>query len=196
MGSNVVKPSGIGPYVFKIHGEVHHYVGPLHSDEPSYAQMYILDNAVQKRSNLNKLMDRTILTKLTDLMNTNNPFAIAFKTMYQIEQESIKKYKLPGNTIPNMKMILLNNEIRRHDLPTVNEIAYIFKSVDGAPPVNRDMISYLKNSPIINSVSHTKTHRINDLMDVSDPMVYPLLFPNGELGWNEYMRQKSIFYYL
>ncbi len=46
MGSNIVKPPGIGPYCFKVQGAVYHFAGPLHPSTESsrkYAQLYILD---------------------------------------------------------------------------------------------------------------------------------------------------------
>lgn len=49
MGSNIIKPPGVGPYCLKVQGAVYHFAGPLHPNIPSsrkYAQLYILDPGI------------------------------------------------------------------------------------------------------------------------------------------------------
>ena len=53
----------------------------------------------------------------------------------------------------------------------------IFVGNDGAPPLpsERDVIIYPRNRPL---------RDISILSPNLDPMIYPLLFPNGDLGWH------------
>lgn len=46
MGSNIIKPLGIGPYCFRVQGSIHHFLSPLHpnrNDTRKFSQLYILD---------------------------------------------------------------------------------------------------------------------------------------------------------
>jgi len=46
MGANIASPSGYGPYCFRIHRQVYHLTGTLHSLDgvfQKFAQLYILD---------------------------------------------------------------------------------------------------------------------------------------------------------
>lgn len=63
---------------------------------------------------------------------------------------------------------------RRNNLPSSDEIAAVFESVDGTVPKRFDVLVYPKNSPL-RHISHLSSH--------VDPMVYPNLFPKGESGW-------------
>ena len=47
--------------------------------------------------------------------------------------------------------------------------------MDGAPPADRDVVVYPKGR---------EPQNISILSANTDPMVYPLLFPRGELGWH------------
>ena len=70
-----------------------------------------------------------------------------------------------------------HTDSRRYNLPTANEVAMVFATEDGEPPFERDIRVYARN----NSSS--------SLIDLSicspnlDPMLYAILFPFGEPGW-------------
>jgi hypothetical protein len=38
-------------------------------------------------------------------------------------------------------------------------------------------------------INKHKTIRINTQLDICDPMQYPIIFPNGELGWTDRLIQ-------
>lgn len=93
----------------------------------------------------------------------------------EIEQEKIAK--LNGFKIPEIRMFLkktIGQDKRRYNLPKSGELAVVFVSDNGEPPVDRDLVIYskAKGRTLINSLSCN-----------CDPMVYPLLFPFGEPGW-------------
>ena len=68
---------------------------------------------------------------------------------------------------------------RIYNLPTANEIAAVYVGENGEPPSKRDFVIYPKNE-ILKTISF-----LNPLID---PMVYPILFPKGELGWSPGMQ--------
>ncbi|GBM74539.1 hypothetical protein AVEN_126588-1 [Araneus ventricosus] len=70
-------------------------------------------------------------------------------------------------------------DLYRYNAPTSRtEVAAIFVGDEGEPPANRDICIY--------SVADSYKN-ILPLNQCSDPMIYPLLFPNRECGWNSNM---------
>ena len=74
---------------------------------------------------------------------------------------------------------------RRYNEPTHDEVAAVFIGEDGAPPVNRDVVIYPKDTP---------PQRISYMSCNLDPMCYPLLFPRGDIGWYDAIMQKIVGY--
>ncbi|GBN52131.1 hypothetical protein AVEN_145801-1 [Araneus ventricosus] len=110
------------------------------------------------------------MEKLDAFLRSINPFAESYLRMHQLIQ---------SNPAVNVKMCLMEHpdlDLRRYNAPTSRtEVAAIFV---GEPPANRDICIY----PVADSYKN-----ISPLNQCSDPMVYPLLFPNGECGWNSNM---------
>jgi len=63
----------------------------------------------------------------------------------------------------------------------VNEVAVVFQNADGEPPLERDLIIHCR---ALDHPHERKTERISVLDPNLDPMIYPLLFPFGDQGWN------------
>ena len=59
-------------------------------------------------------------------------------------------------------------------------MAAVFETINGEPPLERDLI-------ITNKADH-RCRRLSVLEGLCDPMVYPLLFPYGEIGWRTGLR--------
>lgn len=68
----------------------------------------------------------------------------------------------------------LNLDKHRFNEPTCNEVAIVFTSEDGEPPVDRDICIHPKENNFI---------PISSLSPNLDPMTYRSLFPRGEKGW-------------
>ena len=81
-----------------------------------------------------------------------------------------------------VKMIIAKRPFqdRRYANPTTTEIAAVYVGNDGAAPnpVDRDLEVYPAQPNAPNTV------KIKTTSPNADPMTYPLLFFNGELGWN------------
>ena len=80
--------------------------------------------------------------------------------------------------------MIIHNDKKQHDqgrynCPTSNEISVVFKSIDGAPPSDRDIRGHL-----LISTRGKRFIQIDPNKSMCDPMTYPLLFPNGDSGWN------------
>ena len=121
---------------------------------------------MQQRGNdlcLNDLMFR-----LQTIITEENPFALAFKSMAEVEDEEIRRAALEGRLVSVVKMSLFEGQDRRrYNLPSHNEVAVVFVGEDGAPPASRKVVIYPRGHPL-------KT--ISSMSANLDPMVYPLFF--------------------
>ncbi|XP_065660989.1 uncharacterized protein LOC136084609 [Hydra vulgaris] len=165
-----------GPPCFRICGQVFHRIGNLKPNQdvlPTYCQLYIYDPLaavnfrMQQRGNdlcLNDLMFR-----LQTIISEENPFALAFKNMAEVEDEEIRQAALEGRSVSVEKMSLLEGHDRRRYNPSShNEVAFVGE--DGAPPASREVVIYPSGHPL-------KT--ISSMSANLDPMVYPLFFSKG-----------------
>ena len=75
-----------------------------------------------------------------------------------------------------------DGNMKRYNHPCTVEPAVIFVSPDGSPPSNRDIAVWPHGYP---------THRVSELNEHVDPLSYPLLFPNGDLGWHARLEHKT-----
>ena len=178
-------PLGRGTYAFRIHGQVYHRSGSLHpvdGTSPTYSQLYIqlyiLDGqrAVQERLQCaQNQLAAEVMTILTTVLERVNPYAAQYKRMLQVEQEQIRIAAENNTVAPTVTMNFMRSaDQKRYNDPRQHEVAAIFVSPDGCPPEKRDIIVHPKDEA---------PRRISFLSSNIDPMVYPLLFPRGALGW-------------
>jgi hypothetical protein len=77
MGAKIAPPPGHGPYCFRIHGQIHHYVGP--GNGKTYSSVYFMDTdqAIRERLRLpvNSGCNEQTMRNLTTLINDVNPYA-------------------------------------------------------------------------------------------------------------------------
>ncbi|XP_065643128.1 uncharacterized protein LOC136075071 [Hydra vulgaris] len=172
-----------GPPCFRRCGQVFHRIGNLrpNQDVPlKYCQLYIYDPlaAVNFRMQFrgNDLCLNDLMFRLQTIISEENPFALAFKYMAEVEDEEIRQAALKGRSVSVVKMSLLKGyDRRRYNVLSHNEVAVVFVGEDGAPPVSREVVIYPRGHPL-------KT--ISRMSANLDPMVYPLFFPSGHAGWH------------
>ena len=132
-----------------------HRIGNLRPNQdvpPLYCQLFIYDPLavnfrIQQRGNdlcLNDLMFR-----LQTIITEQNPFALAFKNMAEVEDERVCRAALEGHSVSVVKMSLLEGQDgRRYNLPLHNEVAVVFVVEDGAPPASREVVIYPRGHPL------------------------------------------------
>ncbi|XP_057297109.1 uncharacterized protein LOC130626007 [Hydractinia symbiolongicarpus] len=96
---------------------------------------------------------------IQDVLNWDSPYAAAYSNMAEVEREETARAAAENRQ------------------PSV-EVAAIFVGNDGAPPAARDIVVYPRNQPL-RQIPYTSCN--------IDPMVYPILFPRGEPGWDPNM---------
>lgn len=190
---------GRGPKVFTVHGQVYRRItnDVVRNDDrhPSYCELYFIESGEANRARMNQNhqgeLNETVLTDLDTMLRQTNPFAMAFSNMRAVwlEEQRIAN----ANPLVQPRRVTMhlvadpNSDPRRYNLPPaqVNEVSVVFAGNNGQPPGNLDLVVYDSN-PV------NPQHRMQTLSYGSqhaDPMLYPLLFPHGELGWHFELRQ-------
>ena len=186
IGAQLVTPPGIGPYCYRIHGQLYHSTGTLHPPQDGngkrqYGQLYILegDQAVTERLARRENVDCSpaVMNILQNVMHTCNPYAAAFANMNQVEQFETENAHAMFAPVPKVTMVFkTGRDDRRYNSPVHDEVAAVFVGQQGAPPTHQDIVIYPRGEPL---------RRISFMNPNLDPMCYPLFFPRGELGWSD-----------
>ena len=169
----------------RIHKQVYHHFGlslDRNTVKPhTYAQLYILDpaQALDQRMKIscNANCNPNTMHELDNLIRDINIFSKSFFQMQEILRQQEDEALKNGIDLKTTSLVLcqkanLNPNI--YNLPVgTSDLAIIFATKDGLPPPNPSVQAYSKD--------HTKK-RFNNLHPMRDPLVYPLLFPYGDLG--------------
>ncbi|XP_065318568.1 uncharacterized protein LOC135926571 [Gordionus sp. m RMFG-2023] len=213
MGAQISELSGNGPYCFKVHGQIYHRTSHLYPQTdilPKFAQLYVLDTSQAIAGRLqhpaNSDCDINIMRHLDQLIRQINPYALSFKTLGEVEKAELSLAEHSNILLPKINMIFRgdrssdrrrynfstiddvamifsgdrSSDRRRYNFPTIDDVAMIFTNDDGEPPFKRDIKVYPRsngNNLVI----------LNVLSPNLDLMVYPVLFPHGDPGWQPNM---------
>ncbi|KAJ7588450.1 hypothetical protein C8J56DRAFT_729729, partial [Mycena floridula] len=163
-----------GPYCFRIHGELSHRIAPLLPREgtpASYAQLYIHDaaEANQIRTDRNTMIPAVrsaIFAELQNTLHATHPYIPLFKQAFQLMRE---KPPHEQKEVQVRLRLTEDNDARRYNLPTVDEIAAI---IPGSGEENvgndRDILLRLQDGGL-RYMSHIHPHYA--------ALHYVLLFP-------------------
>jgi len=171
---------------------MYHYAGPPESNAPgiraAYEQLYfIMDakTAAQQRKGLpeNADCDESLLTELGRLMLDINPYAKAYKMMGDAVAKQRLAAHLEGRAVCDVAMVFSTEgrDLRRYSVPTANEVAAIVvgEGVDDIATPNYMAVKL--NSDKLVRLRTTDGH--------CDPMIYPILFPHGDMGYRISLKQ-------
>ena len=179
IGIQSEEQTGGGPYFLRIHGGIYHSIGSLMPEngcDPVYAQLYIYDTSescpLRMRNANNSECIESLMVELTNHIMVINPYAHSFKSMYMAMEMRPQRQR-------DVRMFIFNdrtNDPGRYNLPTTTDVAAVFESTDGGPPLGE---RHLIVEPFGGHV-----RRISSLQNALDPLAYPLLFPYGDPGWH------------
>jgi hypothetical protein len=178
LGGSIDARTHKGIYVFKLHGQLYHFVPdllPRGGDKPKFLQLYFYDGQYEKenRSGIFPELNPNVVSLLMEIMD-RNPYAHFFRSLQHIDVQENTRVLLNKN--PTLDQRLYNT-------PSSDEVAAIWLD---------DLPSDETRSPYI--VVWGKScipHRIYHYYGCYDPLQYPLLFPNGECGWHQGLRKDS-----
>ncbi|KAL4579250.1 hypothetical protein LXL04_015388 [Taraxacum kok-saghyz] len=175
---------GHGPYIFKISGQIYHWIGslcPAASDAPRFLQLYIYDteNEVDNRlrffpSDASTALDRNNVLLINNLLHSCNEYVRLFKTSHDIATEL---------NLDDYSVRLYANVSTHHGAPprpgTLGAIVF------GTDSGGNDF-------DIVLHSREDHPRRINKLHPSYMPLQYPLLFPFGEDGWTPTLRLRTL----
>ena len=178
-----------GPFVVCMNMQVCHLTSsivPEVGTAPRYAQLYVVDPqvALEERAMQFPKCRSDILHQIGSEIRDKNLYAKSYRMLGEVMDRERTRLGMTGSEIPSVNMWLLRDhdkDRRRFNLPTSNEIAVVFRSVDGEPRFERDIAIH----PI-----QGKMTRIHELSANCDPMVYPIIYSNGGRGWT--VNEKSV----
>ncbi|PWA72292.1 hypothetical protein CTI12_AA269790 [Artemisia annua] len=167
---------GRGPYVFKVSGQIYHYIGsmcPELNKEPKFLQLYIYDTANEVKNRLlhfNKnggMLRQDIVQNLIQVFDSHNELVKLFRTA---------RDKIESADIPDFKIKLFGVVgSKQYDLPTGDSIGAIV--FEGGPNVET-------NYDVIIEARGGQPQRIDKLNPHYMSLHFPLLFVHGEEGYH------------
>ena len=169
-----VNRGGGGPPVFKIHGELHHNIGsllPSGRQPPVYAQLYIIDSraAQEHRMQRNRGLDPDLMYRLGGLISDHHRWAHFFRQAHEVFQSS------NADQLTLRLTINQNNDCRRYNLPTSDEVAAVIPGDGTQVSASRDIVLYKQDGSL---------QRVNEGSAMYESLQYPLFFIYGEDGYH------------
>ena len=170
-----------GPFVVCMNMQICHRTSSIVPEDgvaPRYAQLYVVDPAValEERAARFPRCRPDLLDRIGAEIRARNVYARSYRMLKDVMDGERRRLGMTGEEVPSVNMWLLRgSDSRRQNLPTCNEIAVVFKSVDGEPRFEKDIAIH----PIKGRMT-----RIHELSPNCDPMIYPIIYSNGGKGWS------------
>ncbi|KAL3636382.1 hypothetical protein CASFOL_020929 [Castilleja foliolosa] len=174
---------GRGPYVFKVSGQISHWIGslcPPDNQGPRFLQMYISDtfNEVSNRMRLFNRpgqcsLSEDVVQNLSSMLSSCNEYARLFRNAADLCDPSADT---------DFSIRLYNNVgDRRYTPPEPGTLGGIVRA-DDLNATGYDIIIHSKDGP---------PQRVSKLHPSYIPLQYPLLFPFAEQGWSPNLTMHS-----
>ncbi|KAF9642798.1 hypothetical protein BDM02DRAFT_3132852 [Thelephora ganbajun] len=169
-----VNRGGGGPPVFKIHGELHHWIGsllPPHGQPPVYAQLYILDSheALDHQMKRNSGLDPDVMYCLGGLISKHHRWAHIFRQAHKVFQTS------SANQVSLQLTVNQNQDQRGYNLPTSDEVAIVVPGDGTQASSSCDIVLHQKDGSL---------QQVNEGSVMYECLQYPLFFIYGEDGFH------------
>nr|GEW93979.1 DNA helicase [Tanacetum cinerariifolium] len=171
---------GRGPYVFKISGQLYHWIGslcPAEGEPPRFLQLciYDTDNEVDNRlrhfGGQNSILRRDIVKGLIELLDAHNALVQLFRTARE---------KFVTQDVPDFKVRLYNVVgTREYELPTGDMLGAIVYEAGPEMEMDYDIV-------IEERSGHPQ--RVNKLHPSYMSLQFPLLFIYGQDGYSKDMK--------
>lgn len=203
---------GKGPPFVRIHGAVYHRAGavlPRENECPVFSQLAIYNGVEQMR--LRHFQDEDQIrekaeanSRFVDILLRTNPFIRFFRRVGEVVQDAVAR--LGRAAVQNLSIVFKSGDvpdIRRYNEPTCAELAGIYfhgggeRQLQAVPlrlPV-RDHPATVEEGMFRARIQmhavpdgdplHDRVGIFNSLHEFTDPMCYPLLFPEGTYGFHK-----------
>ncbi|GBP90825.1 hypothetical protein EVAR_66008_1 [Eumeta japonica] len=180
-----------GFFTYRVQGQIYIKTGslvPLQGHKPQYNQLYIIEDEAALNERLsdsrNNICRSNIMRSSETILNESNPFVKIYKKVAAISAEEELKAASENRSKYSVSMQFYKHkslDLRRYNTPSNNEVEAIFVGENGEPPLHIDF-----------SVQEYSQHltKLKSTSPNIDPLAFPLLFPNGELGWHKSSTQR------
>lgn len=160
-----------GIYTFRAQGQIYRFLDQLvpKEDGPKYMQLYFYDTDydVNHRLRRTSYLDDKIVSKLVRILSIN-PYVASLRSLGDIG--TLDNYRITLTLSTSVEL-----DQRVYNAPTASQVAAIWVEGNGCPQLyKRSIVIYDRSN---------YTHFIQPYYGCYDPLSYPLLFPNGEPGW-------------
>ena len=142
-----------------------------------FSQIYIYDqqNELENRLNSFQQLDKDILKELQEMIKKVNSYAQIYQQAADILRE---------NPTEDVRLVLKTTgtkiDPQRYNLPTGTDVAVIIPTEGEQNVSRRDIVVYK------NAAKHPNGKflmRINETHPMYDPLMYVIMFPYGDKGW-------------
>lgn len=153
-------------------GQIYHRSGsllPVSDSNYKFLQIYFMGNSTQEidmRCANNNLVKRYIVEQLQTLFHEHNQLIILFKTALDMMPSDNYKIVIKADKTP------AGQHARRFNAPTIDEVAVV---VVGENLESRDIVLHRRND---------RLQRINETHRSYDALQYPIIFCQGEDGYD------------
>ncbi|EGF97876.1 uncharacterized protein MELLADRAFT_69712 [Melampsora larici-populina 98AG31] len=168
-------------------GALYHDMGlilPRPGTRASFAQIYVMGTQLEDEASHRKLMSRSkevdvgIIAEIQDFMYEHNPYAQQFRMAHDI-LGTAGSISLKLKSVTPTEVGSEGHDIRTYCRPTVNKVAMIVAGGGVVGEKDRDLILHSVDGQW-ECVSEQHTGYL--------PLRYPLLFPYGQAGYDEFCR--------
>ncbi|XP_071687954.1 uncharacterized protein [Rutidosis leptorrhynchoides] len=177
--------NGRGPYVFKVSGQVYHWIGSLCPEEgnpPRFLQLYIYDTGNEASNRMRFFggdntgsLSHDVVVNLIDLLNSKNELVKLFRTA---------RDKITESDVPDLRIRLFSViGSRQYEYPTSDALGAIVYGFDYGTRTDYDLIIECKGGT---------PQRVNKLHPSYMSLQFPLLFVFGQPGYHPGMTLRSI----
>lgn len=171
--------SGRGPYIYSLNGQNHHIFGSFIPDDggtPKFCQLYIYDTANEVNNRMrwvnisdNQPVDAQVVEELIHMLDQHNELCQKFR---------MARDRWENDDIVDLKVelkVCRSESGRETHISASNEVAGVMVGSSSSTTADRDIIIHPKME---------KMQRVSYIHPKFMALQYPLLFPNGEDGYN------------
>lgn len=166
-----------GPYTFRIFGRLCHLIGsllPLPDALPAFAQIYVVgtggeEEAAMRNIHHDNILDLELLTECADWLSRFNPYARFLKSAMNTLKE------ISASAVTFKSLTPEKKDAKRYNAPQPDDIAAVIEGDGQFGTKPREIIVRMHDNTL---------QRIDELHSGYFSMRYPIVWPNGEQGWD------------
>ena len=183
---------GKGPYCFRINGQIFHKISqlfPQPGNTHTFSQIYLYDSEteINTRLQLFTALQEKTMRSLQCMINSVNPYAGLYHGVRDL---------MNRDPTTDVRLVLRPSgegiDHRRYNIPTGSDIAMVIPVDDADQPLNKNIVIYKTKE---HHPSKNNFMLIDDRNPMYDPLLYVLMFPYGDKGWELQCTCTQLQYY-